>query len=76
MDNPDPLWYKKDSRCWTNPSRLLLVYIDIKADNVLLDSEGLIKICDFGIAKKSDLLNTFCGTMSYISPEIHQVTLN
>ena len=46
---------------------------DLKLDNILIDEDNTIKIIDFGfsiLSKKDMKLKMFCGTPSYMSPEI------
>jgi serine/threonine protein kinase len=46
---------------------------DIKLDNILLDYDLAIKICDFGVSKiinKNQYIKEQCGTPAYIAPEI------
>ena len=50
-----------------------IIHRDIKLDNILLDLDNNIKICDFGVSRKvnnGDILFEQCGTPAYIAPEI------
>ena len=48
---------------------------DIMLENLIIDDNKRVKIIDFGFATnspKTKLLNFFCGTPSYMPPEIVQ----
>ncbi len=50
-----------------------VLHRDIKLDNILLDSDNGVKICDFGVSKiidKGVSIKEQCGTPAYIAPEI------
>lgn len=46
-----------------------LIFADIKPSNILCNSRGEIKICDFGVSGEliNSIADTFVGTSTYMS---------
>ncbi|GBG26969.1 Protein kinase, putative [Hondaea fermentalgiana] len=52
--------------------RKFIAYRDLKLENLIISSEGYVKIIDFGFAKRIEpgtMSNTLCGTPDYLAPE-------
>lgn len=49
-----------------------IVHRDVKLENILLTANDDIQLSDFGWAAnvQQDILNMYCGTLEYMSPEM------
>lgn len=50
-----------------------ILHRDVKLENILLNQDGVVKVCDFGVSRimqEGEILTDQCGTPAYIAPEI------
>ena len=52
-----------------------VIHRDLKLENIMMTLDGHVKLFDFGLSKVGvfkgkNLTNTFCGTPTYMAPEL------
>jgi serine/threonine protein kinase len=54
-----------------NEANPAVVHRDVKSPNILVTKDWMMKLCDFGSAKRKDLpQETLAGTAAYAAPEM------
>lgn len=59
-----------------------IIHADVKLENILIDDDDDIRLCDFGLSKiqnpkyRTDYRRGVCGTVGYIAPEVYEDEIN
>lgn len=83
FDEPEVRFYTAEIVCALEHLHSLgIIYRDIKLENILLDEQGHVCLCDFGLSKEflaapaataaDNRTYSFCGTIEYMAPELIQ----
>jgi eukaryotic-like serine/threonine-protein kinase len=64
--------YVQASRGLAAAHRAGLVHGDFKPANALIDRDGVVRVTDFGLARRASDVATMAGTPAYMAPEQHR----